>query len=281
MNMDSGQIFRGQNLRVFETWNERGELVGGSSAKAGPRSLMPNPLRFQNGRMLKSVPAGSPLGLVKYDPSAADFIVSKDLMSRKTLDSFLVPRKIGNVPDLPNTAIAIKVPTVAAVEDPSHPGFFKLAVWPGPPVFPAEYGEDKWDTFVWVDLNPNNPSRGDGSVARGKDARKPGNTYNITDVINFRDANGQTFIVTGMHLTTREIATWTWQTFWWTPDAAKPPAPSSPNIADARPVKLLTMGAPAHYAASLAYSMRTPGGNNVFAYNPYLETVFTNPPHAC
>ena len=35
------------------------------------------------------------------------------------------------------------------------------------------------------------------------------------------------------------------------------------------------MGAPAHYAVALAYSMRTSTGGNVFGYNPYLEAGFS------
>jgi hypothetical protein len=77
-----------------------------------------------------------------------------------------------------------------------------------------------------------------------------------------------------MHMTTREITRWTWQTFWWTPDASSPPEPSSKSIANARPKELLAMGAPAHYAVALAYSMRTSKGDNVFCYNPYLEASF-------
>jgi hypothetical protein len=220
---------------------------------------------------MAAIPAGSPLGFVKFDPTAATHITSNKLRSQQTLDGLVVPGKISNVPDFPSTATSLKVGTLPVQGDPNNPGFSKLSVWPGPPAVPAGFGPDKWNTFVWIDLNPNNPSTGDGSVGHGTDVRKPGNTYSINDFINFKDGNGVTRIVVGMHMTTREIVRWTWQTFWWTPDAAKPPAPSSSKIADSRPPQLLTMGASAHYAVALAYSMRTAKGDTVFGYNPYLE----------
>ena len=77
-----------------------------------------------------------------------------------------------------------------------------------------------------------------------------------------------------MHVASRETVKWTWQSFWWAPDATNPPAPSSKQIADARPQLLFEMGAPSHYAATLAYSMRTSKGEPIFAYNPYLEGHF-------
>jgi hypothetical protein len=281
INMDSGQVFQGQNLRVFHTWNTKGELSidTGPSAAAQPRSLTPAPLRqfsFLRGRKVDAaaIPAGSPLGFVKFDPTAVDHITKNKLRSPQTLDSLVVAGKISNVPDFPNTAISLKVETSSVREDRDNPGFARLDVWPGPPPNPIGFGPDKWNTFVWIDLNANNANTGDGSVGRGTDVRKPANTYSINNFINFKDGDGLIRIVTAMHITTREIVRWTWQTFWWTPDPAKPPLPSSSQIANARPQQLLAMGAPAHYAVSLGYSMRTARDNTVFVYSPYLEASF-------
>jgi hypothetical protein len=283
VNMDSGEAFGGQKLRVFETWNEKSELpTGAAIADAAPRPRVRTPrvlrqFRFQNGNRvpMTAIPGNSPLGFVKFDPTAADHIVKNKLLSQQTLDNLLDPAKITNVPDFPNTAIFLKVETVPVSDDPMNPGFFKFSVWPGPPATPQSFGPGKWNAFVWIDLNPANANTGDGSVGNGTDTRKPGNTYSINQFLNLKDGNGKTEIVAGMHMTTREIQNWTWQTFWWTPDATKPPAPSSQQIAAARPKQLLTMGAPAHYAVALAYSMRTSTGGNVFGYNPYLEAGFS------
>jgi hypothetical protein len=274
VNMSSGERVNNQDLRIFETWSRKEEL--GSGSINARRSLTPRPLRqfrFQAARMmdLEAMPAGSPVGFVDYDPTAADHIKKYKLMSKDTLNGLIVPGKISNVPDFPATAISLKVPTIAAVSSPNDPGFFKLPVWHGPPPTAEVFGPNKWDTFVFINMDPSKASTGDGSLGRGSDARKPENTYSINDFIHFQADDGIPWIVVGFHMTTREITHWTWQSFWWTPDPWNPPAPSSKLIADARPQQLLSMGAPAHYAVALAYSMRTSKGANIFGYNPYLE----------
>ena len=92
---------------------------------------------------------------------------------------------------------------------------------------------------------------------------------------------GDIAILVAMHVAGREIARWTWQTFWWTPDPDSPPAPSSPAIASQRPNQL--RGAARSYAMAQTYTLQTPdqpyvGGENsgaaVYAYNPWIEARF-------
>ena len=84
-----------------------------------------------------------------------------------------------------------------------------------------------------------------------------------------------------MHVTSREVKRWTWQTYWWEANPDKPFAPSTQEIADAKPAQL--KGAPRHYSMAVAYQMLQPaqpltGGVNkgtpLFAFNPYLEAGF-------
>ena len=84
-----------------------------------------------------------------------------------------------------------------------------------------------------------------------------------------------------MHVSTREITNWTWQTFWWSPTPDLPKLPSSKAIANMRPKAL--QGAPRHYAMAVAYYMVNPNepydGDNIigspnYAFNPYLEAGF-------
>ena len=69
-----------------------------------------------------------------------------------------------------------------------------------------------------------------------------------------------------MHVGTREITNWTWQTFWWDSNPNNPPSPSSKIIADIRPKEL--KGAARNYAMSLAYFMVNPNepneGKNIY-----------------
>ena len=202
--------------------------------------------------------------------------------------------------------------------------YSKLPVWPEPPVnsqlpvpakgcneslpepgslVPAEvckggFGQNTWGQYVWIDLK--NEGQGDGSVGKDGFVRGPNNTYNLNDFIHFQlteaEASseaaqffglqpGDYAVLVGMHVTSREIPRWTWQTFWWTPNPDNPHFPSSKEIAGARPDQLT--GAPRHYALAAAYSMvNSPqpsnvqeGGSNIgesiYAYNPYLESGFT------
>jgi hypothetical protein len=94
-------------------------------------------------------------------------------------------------------------------------------------------------------------------------------------------ASGDYAVLVAMHVAGREIARWTWQTFWWTPTPSNPQFPSSKAIAALRPSALT--GPARNYAMSLGYGIETPsqpnvGGQNsgaeMYVYNPYLEARF-------
>jgi len=74
-------------------------------------------------------------------------------------------------------------------------------------------------------------------------------------------------VLCGMHLTTKEMDNWTFQTFWWSP------TPDSPPNGDFRPPSV--KGAWANYQMCTAYSMSTPrtaSGGPPICFNPYLES---------
>jgi hypothetical protein len=91
---------------------------------------------------------------------------------------------------------------------------------------------------------------------------------------------GQIALLVAMHVTTKEISNWTWQSYYWTPNRNQPGAPSSNLAASLRPSQIT--GAAANYACVAAYVMLTPNNaenNNpkagpMFGYNPYLEAGF-------
>lgn len=99
-----------------------------------------------------------------------------------------------------------------------------------------------------------------------------------------RTFEGDIAILVAMHVTTKEIKRWTWQTYWWSPTPFTPHAPSSNSIASSKHgIKL--KGAANHYAMATAYSMLIPSqpyengkneGEPVIAFNPYLEAHFGN-----
>jgi hypothetical protein len=79
---------------------------------------------------------------------------------------------------------------------------------------------------------------------------------------------GNVALLVAMHVTTKEISNWTWQTFWWSPDAG------DTTKAVGRPASV--RGVWRNYLMNVAYSMVNPptdpnGAPNI-SYNPYLET---------
>lgn len=185
------------------------------------------------------------------------------------------------------------------------------------------YPEQDWENCVYIDITNGglgtgkqipfkfrdstlfksaNESNGYKFVRHYKpvDGPTPENTFNLNDFIyytltrqdigafkkNYDDKNikaGDIVVLVGMHVTTKENKRWTWQTFWWAPDAANPPFPSSAKIAALRPAELV--GAAKHYAMATAYYMVNPKepyngsqetifGEGMYAFNPYLESGF-------
>jgi hypothetical protein len=98
------------------------------------------------------------------------------------------------------------------------------------------------------------------SSAGGEQERfvtNPGQTPELGDYV----------ILLAMHVTTKEMGDWTFQTFWWTPTANDPP------FGHDRPRNVT--GPFANYAMCTAYSTvspRAPDGGPPVCFNPYLET---------
>lgn len=79
---------------------------------------------------------------------------------------------------------------------------------------------------------------------------------------------GNYALMVGMHITTKEIVKWTWQTYWWSPDANKAP------FGHDRPSSIPSPWN--NYVMDMSYSMMTPPddfyGEPIVAFNPYIET---------
>jgi hypothetical protein len=74
-------------------------------------------------------------------------------------------------------------------------------------------------------------------------------------------------VLVAMHVTTKEISNWTWQTFWWTPNPDQDPLASDHPASVTGPFR--------NYAMKPAYYMTVPNGpsqgQDVVTFNPYLE----------
>jgi hypothetical protein len=94
------------------------------------------------------------------------------------------------------------------------------------------------------------------------------NGQQTQDSINVGDFG----VLVAMHVATKEIGNWTWQTFWWTPD------PQADPLSRDQPATVL--GPFKNFAMQQAYYMTVPSGptqgQNQVTFNPYLETAFTD-----
>lgn len=302
------QIVNNQNLLVFETWQTPDDLKAGSSDHAFAQQ--PMPLRQQSlGRDVAA--ENTILGFVKYDPTAAAHIIDNNLFERSALNQ-LAAEGNTKVPAFPITSVTLKpVFNPIAQSDLVDGRYYKMSTWPGPPGddLPGTtepFPESAWEECVWIDLE--NEGEGSGMTDATCASRTAATTYNLDDFIHFEMSDkharllnlqnrlrsndaplfqaGDPSILQAMHVTSRELTRWTWQTFWWSHQPDNPHFPSSNLFADTRPEQL--QGAPRNYVQSAAYSMVSPpqpntGGQNsgkdngiesLYSYNPYLEAGF-------
>jgi hypothetical protein len=307
LTSETDQRYEGQPLRVFETWLTPQDLLAHPDATNSTNlAQMPrrrSPLAQLEQLRRPAVAAGSNdrvAGYVKYDPTAADHILTQGLLSRSTLQT-LLDGGAQQITPFPTAALVVKpifqIASPAALVDGRY---FLLKVWEGPPPVAQPYPPALWPHAIWVDLLGGGGGNGDIDQAPRADgsSRTDATTYPLGAFIAFAlsaaDAAGLNAdkpgsnaeagdwaLLVGMHVAGRETARWTWQTFWWTPAPDAPPAPSSLAIAAARPSQLA--GAARHYAMATAYAMELPnqpviGGENrgepVYAYNPWVEAAF-------
>ena len=313
LTTETVQKYDGQRLRVFETWltpDDLAEVAPGRLAPTIEPSRRRGALRrftllkirdvereLDPGSAATSALVDRVTGFVKFDPTAAEHIVRQELLRKETLNA-LLEGGATQIPPFPATALAIKpVFQMIRARDLVQGRYYALKAWPGPPAVPRPWAPALWPGSVWIDLAGGGGGRGaiDELAFADGSTRTEETTYPLSGLLHYRlsaadaaalnedkpipSANaGDIAILVAMHVSGREIARWTWQTFWWTPSPEDPRAPSSTAIAGLRPPQL--RGAARHYAMALAYTMMSPdqpyvgGGNSapaVYAYNPWLE----------
>ena len=291
----TNESYDNQKLRRFETWYTPDDIKKAltdqlvNKSKVSLKSMKRNrgklktPSQFHTGKNL-STSTGDIVSFVKYDPSSANHIFDHKLFFKSKLNAI---SKSGaafpEIPDFPTSGVTLK-----PIFDPLSEAdlvkekcadCYKIAVWPGEQNNPErKFGEDDWNTFVYVTLT--------GQTDKEK------LIYSVNEFIHFKADEeiaksreikvGDFLILRAMHVTTREIKRWTWQTFWWSPNPNSPFKPSSETTASYKPDQL--DHASKHYAMAIAYSMVKPAqpyyngsgkeANSLYAYNPYLEASF-------
>jgi hypothetical protein len=304
----SGQTYMDEELMVFETWLASDDLMPAMHTPTGGPSLSPpDPRPIGKLRQLQHAAAATPkvhgsstiLGFVKFNPAAAGHVLAHKLFDKRTLNAM---QRAGqaNVPAFPNTAVVVKTAYLtldASIMDTD--GYFQLSAWTGEPDTMKAFPAEDWPNCVWIDIQNRSHGTRAGNCAQG---RTEDATFNLNDFLHFKltkataqqltDASksagesrvfveNQYVVLTALHITTREFAQWTWQSYYWDPQPLAPQFPSSAAIVAERPAAL--QGAGAHYAMVVANAMITTaqplaGGNEagepVICYNPYLEALF-------
>lgn len=80
---------------------------------------------------------------------------------------------------------------------------------------------------------------------------------------------GNLGLMLAMHVTGKEIANWTWQSYWWTPFP-------NDSLGSDRPTSISSPWN--NYVMTTAYSMLTTTGAPNISFNPYLETSLASTP---
>jgi len=145
------------------------------------------------------------------------------------------------------------------------------------PVYRFIPGENTWTKRMLVvppDLNL------DAKSLSLQDAGQPIPAFPLSDFYSIklskddaaflgpRAKEGDYVILVAMHVSSREIDNWTWQTFWWSFD--KPEVPDASKVHVKAPFD--------HYQVAVGYSFMTAPDNpqslTVTCFNPYLEAGF-------
>lgn len=318
LTANSDQVYNlSDTLLIYETWLgvsdiatqcANGDTLGGCvNAKFTREKLdFPNQLTHNFGSSVTSAIQDNPgfYVSVSYDPNAACFATKNLILNQSSITKKLVKDSIGKIPPFPNNSVTIK-PTyfIGQVSD----DFIRIPAWHGEPESLEQvYGPSAWNAYIFVDVN-NLQTPGKVAVPVDSTVTSPPASaiVNLNEFIHYSlDTDAATYmnkqqlgqtgdkiksgdlaILICMHVGTKEISNWTWQTFFWAIDPSTPDFPSSAWEAGLRPEGL--NGAAAHYAVSTAYAMVWPNqpitnGTNegvepIIGYNPYLEAGLSAP----
>lgn len=241
---------------------------------------------------------------VSYSPDAACYATQNKIFKQSVINTYYKSGEMGAIPSFPTKSMTIK-PTYMVYTDTN--ALFKLPVWITAPVPPDNKFTSHANSFVFVDKKnkqvigkvPVPVDSSEKNVNKIAAAtvnlsefiylivdQQMADEMNKQDSIQVNNSNGgkakkgQIALLVAMHVTTKEIKNWTWQSYYWTPNRIHPGSPSSNLAASLRPAQI--KGAAANYACVAAYVMLTTpnkisnsnANRSMFGYNPYLEAGF-------
>ncbi len=298
------QVFNGQKMPIYETWYDRNEALSPPQTVAPrlrgarrirnfelPKQLIhTGALARQHQRLERALAATALRPLlsffdnVKYTEEIRKEIQDNKYYDGATLQKIndgwgITPIADRNLKDFPDTSVMLKPTYVyASGSQPTLMGY-----WSGPAnsATPDTPGPGSWTSQMWVVPPGFDPSNFDNKSLQlisldrffalkltqdEIDAIKKASPQRLP-----ADAKaGDYMVLVAMHVSTREIDNWTWQTFWWS--YSKPTIPSSVRSRVSAPFD--------NYQVAVGYSFLTAPGNpdslNLVCFNPYLEAGFDN-----
>jgi hypothetical protein len=254
--------------------------------------------------------------VVAYNKAAEQFAIDNKIFYLSSLKS-MQKGAYSKIPEFPSKTITIKPVYKVITKNKLSDGIYTMAAWNGPEYKKGGFPEKDWGSCIHVNTSENNDKNPSGTLHYNCNDRTTENTYFLNDFIHFKitkeqavsynkeikgdieqksistsekkkllqeslSEEGDVALLVGMHVATKEIKRWVWQTYWWSPTPLTPATPSSNDIASSRNgIKL--QGAANHYAMGVVYSMLIPAqpyeggkseGELVVAFNPYLESGF-------
>lgn len=315
LTTNSGQTFKHDSLLIYQTWMGVSEInyiiQNGLTDKKSlttktsrvtlevPHQLIhAKEFAKKLGGVVDSV-ANDNWTSVAYSPEAAAHAIKYSLMKNSAVQKYAVANKIGGIPPFPQRAMTIKpVYLVGHLKD----SLIQIPVWHGPPAHSESYADTAWHSWVYLDVHNKQPATKTPvpvTSAKPTAAQIAAATINLKgNLIYFKldsamaayinqqqgkvqgiQANtGDLALLVAMHVTTKEVKNWTWQTYYWAPNPANPSSPSSAVAASLRPAQIT--GPAAHYAMAAGYTEVAPNlptnklVKPVLVYNPYLEAGF-------
>jgi hypothetical protein len=296
-------------LPIWETWLSEQEAFSPSAQIIAlaqrPRFLLPlsRPSQFQHA----ASPTDSLLAGVKMSPDSVGFISqthetppgsgqtysyasqSDFIRLNSAFDQSQTPIANRSIVDFPAPAIDLKIVFMKVNSTNLTP----IPIWAGANAssVPANPTPDTWTNCVAVD--PTNRQTGTAQIdCNGTQVQVP-----IVPINSFYwvqvDANqaaaintfsklsgrlllnpGDYEVLVAMHVTTKEIANWTWATFWW--QNGQDPPNAFPGSVSGMPDATQVKGPWRNYAMCVADAVVSPStdpnGKPIVCFNPYLET---------
>ena len=312
LTSESDQVYNGNPLLTYQTWLGVSDLAkacadgdkeAGCNMQKSSLEFLSQPNQHHHisaGAGVNKVDLDTSLYVtVSYSPGAACYATSNLIFNQSTITSKLNDSGgIGAIDPFPSNGVTLK-PTYYIGKTSDK--YIRIPSWHGPPSdWAKSYPAKDWQSYVYADVS-NSQKAGKIAVPTAESTGNPPASaiVNLNEFIHYSlDANaaeymneqeqgqaglkveeGDLAILVAMHVGTKEISNWTWQTFFWTTDPSSPDFPSSSWEAALMPDDLT--GAASHYAVSTSYAMVWPnqpvtGGTNEnvtahIGYNPYLE----------